>query len=153
MEGLGIEYEIEYPEDNFFKHLAKDRNMLKTLVILCLISVFIAMFGVFTQMLLTCQERRREIAIRKAHGAKVKDILSIFTKEYGVVFLVSSALAFSVGYIVMHHWTQQFYYQAVISWWIYLCVLMVTATVVVLTVISRVLKAARENPAEVIKSE
>lgn len=153
MEGLDIKYEIEYPEDNFFKHLSKDRNMLKTLIILCLISVFIAMFGVFTQMLLTCQERRREIAIRKAHGAKVKDILSIFTKEYGVVFLVSSALAFSVGYIVMHHWTQQFYYQAVISWWIYLSVLMVTAVVVVLTVISRVLKAARENPAEVIKSE
>lgn len=153
MDGLGIEYEIKYPEDSFFNHLAKDRNMLRMLMILCLISVFIAMFGVFTQMLLTCQERRREIAIRKAHGAKVNDILSIFTKEYGVVFLVSSALAFSVGYIVMHRWIQQFYYQAVISWWIYLSVLIVTAAVVVLTVISRVLKAASENPAEVIKSE
>jgi len=153
MEELGVDYKIDYPQDSFFSHLAKDRNMLKTLIILCLISVFIAMFGVFTQISLTCQERRREIAIRKAHGAKVKDILGIFSREYGIVFLVSSALAFSLGFIVMHHWIQQFYYQAVISWWIYLAVLILTAAVIVVTVINRVLGAARENPAEVIKSE
>ncbi len=153
MEELDIDYKIEYPADSFFKHLSKDRNLSKVLSILCLISIFIALFGVFSQISLSCMERRREIAIRKTHGAKVGEILVIFVREYGTIFLVSSAVAMALGYMVMHRWIQQFYYQAAISWWIYLSVFVFTALVIVATVLNRVLCAARENPADVIKSE
>ncbi len=153
MDELGIEYKIEYPIDNFFKHLSKDRNLSKVLSILCLISIFIALFGVFSQISLSCMERRREIAVRKAHGAKVGEILTIFAREYGTIFLVSSVVALALGYMVMHRWIEQFYYQATISWWIYLSVFAFTALVIVATVLNRVLTTARENPADVIKSE
>lgn len=153
MEELDIDYKIEYPADSFFKHLSKDRNLSKVLSILCLISIFIALFGVFSQISLSCMERRREIAIRKTHGAKEGEILAIFAREYGTIFLVSSAVAMALGYMVMHRWIQQFYYQAAISWWIYLSVFVFTALVIVATVLNRVLCAARENPADVIKSE
>lgn len=151
--GLGLEYEVKYPEDSFFKHLTKDRNLSKMLSILCVISIFIALFGVFSQISLSCLERRREIAIRKTHGAKVKEILVIFAREYGMIFLVSSVVAMALGHIVMHRWIEQFYYQAAISWWIYLSVFAFTALVIVVTVLNRVLTTARENPADVIKSE
>ena len=153
MDELGIDYKIEYPADSFFKHLSKDRNLSKVLSILCLISIFIALFGVFSQISLSCMERRREIAIRKTHGAKEGEILAIFVREYGIIFLVSSVVAMALGYMVMHRWIQQFYYQAAISWWIYLSVFVFTALVIVATVLNRVLRAARENPADVIKSE
>ena len=91
--------------------------------------------------------------MRKVHGAKVKDILSIFTREYGAVFVVSSAAAFMVGYLVIRHWQQQFLRQATVSWWIYAAILAAMALVICLTVGHRVLKATRENPADVIKSE
>lgn len=153
MGSLGIEYKIQYPNDDFFNHLSKDRNLTRMLLILCLISIFIALFGVFSQISLSCMERRREIAIRKTHGAKIREIISIFAREYGIIFLISSSLAFVLGYIVIHRWIQQFYYQAAISWWIYLSVFLFTALVIVGTVLNRVLKTARENPADVIKSE
>ena len=153
MDELGIDYKIEYPADSFFKHLSKDRNLSKVLSILCLISIFIALFGVFSQISLSCMERRREIAIRKTHGAKEGEILAIFVREYGIIFLVLSVVAMALGYMVMHRWIQQFYYQAAISWWIYLSVFVFTALVIVATVLNRVLCAARENPADVIKSE
>ena len=152
-DGLGIEYKLEYPNDNFFKHLSKDRNLSKMLLILCMISILIALFGVFSQISLSCMEQRREIAIRKTHGAKVKEILAIFAREYGIIFLVSSVVALTLGYMVMHRWIEQFYYQATISWWIYLSVFAFTALVIVATVLNRVLTTARENPADVIKSE
>jgi len=153
MDGLGIDYKIEYPNDSFFKNLSKDRNLSRMMLILCVISIFIALFGVFSQISLSCMERSREIAIRKAHGAKVKEILAIFAREYGTIFLVSSLVAMALGYIVMHRWIEQFYYQAAISWWIYLAVFAFTALVIVATVLNRVLSTARENPADVIKSE
>ena len=153
MDGLSIEYKIEYPTERFFKHLSKDRHLSTLLLILCITSILIALFGIWSQITLTCTERKREIAIRKTHGAKVSDILRIFAKEYGVIFLVSSAVAFASGFLVMHHWLQQFYYRATISWWIYLSVFVFSALVIVSTIINRVLNTARENPADVIKSE
>ena len=152
-DGLSLKYEIIYPDESFFEHLSKDKNLSTLLLILCMTSILIALFGIWSQITLTCTERKREIAIRKAHGAKVRDILSIFAREYGVIFLVSSAVAFASGFIVMHRWLQQFYYQATISWWIYLSVLAFTVMVIVATVLNRVLTTARENPADVIKSE
>lgn len=153
MEDLDIVYETKYPADSFFGHLKKDRHLSTLLLILCITSILIALFGIWSQVTLTCTERKREIAIRKAHGAKVRDILSIFAREYGVIFIVSSAVAFASGFMVMHRWQQQFYYQAPISWWIYLSVLAFTALLIVATVLNRVLTTARENPADVIKSE
>jgi len=153
MDGLGIEYKIEYPNDDFFKNLSKDRNMTRMMLILCMISIFIALFGVFSQISLSCMERRREIAIRKTHGAKTGEILVIFGREYGAIFMVSSTVSMALGYMVMHRWIEQFYYQAAISWWIYLAVFVFTALVIVATVLNRVLTTARENPADVIKSE
>ena len=153
MDGLGIEYEVKYADGAFFDHLSKDRNLTEMLMILCLISICIALFGVYSQISLSCTERRREIAIRKSHGAKIKDILSIFAREYGTIFVVSSALAFVLGNLVMHRWVLQFYYQATFSWWIYVTVFAITVAVIVCTVLSRILKAARENPYEVIKNE
>ena len=102
---------------------------------------------------LACLERRREIAVRKVHGAKIKDILSIFTKEYGAVVAISMGLAFIAGYLIMHQWIQKFPRQAAISWWIYAGLFGATVVVIGLTVIHKVLKTASENPAEVIKSE
>ena len=151
--GLGLEFEVKYPEESFFKHLTKDRNLSKMLSILCAISIFIALFGVFSQISLSCLERRREIAIRKTHGAKVNEILALFAWEYGIIYIVSAVIAMVAGYLLMHRWIQQFYYQATISWWIYLSILLFTAMVIVATVLNRVLKTARENPADVIKSE
>ena len=104
-------------------------------------------------MALSCQEKKREIAVRKVHGARVRDILSIFVRNYGVLFMVSSVSAFMVGYPIIKVWQQQFRLQATVSWWIYAVIFTAMAFVICLTVGQRVLRTARENPADVIKSE
>ena len=148
------------PLKEFFKNIADaressfikldDLGMLTKASLLILICAIVNHFTFFLNYL---RGRRREIAIRKTHGAKIREIISIFAREYGIIFMISSSLAFILGYIVIHRWIQQFYYQAGISWWIYLVVFLFTALVIVGTVLNRVLKTARENPADVIKSE
>ncbi|MBR2395371.1 MAG: FtsX-like permease family protein [Bacteroidaceae bacterium] len=153
MSETGLYYKLDFTEDRFFADLESEQNLAKLIEILGLVCLLISVSGIFSIITLSCQERRREIAVRKVHGAKVKDILSIFTKEYGVVFVVSSAAAFIVGYLAIRHWQQQFLRQTTVSWWIYAAILVAMALVICLTVGQRVLKATRENPADVIKSE
>jgi ABC-type antimicrobial peptide transport system permease subunit len=153
LDDVDCTYEITFTEDQFFKGLEKEKHLKNLIFGMGLISIVISIFGVWSMISLACLERRREIAVRKVHGAKIKDILSIFTKEYGLVVVISMALAFITGYLIMHQWMQRFVRQATISWWIYAGLFAATVLVIGLTVIHKVLKTASENPAEVIKSE
>ena len=133
--------------------LQSERVLMKLLGIASGVCIFITLFGIFSMVNLTCERRRKEMAIRKVHGAKVIDIAGLFVKEYGILLLLSAAVAFSVGYVVMKQWLQTYVIQTTISWWIYAGILLVVTLLIVLCVGYRVWKAANENPAEVVKSE
>ena len=148
-----LDYEVKFTEDYFYQTLENDRHLTALIEVLGILCLIISLAGIYSIIALSCQEKRREIAVRKVHGARVTDILSIFVRNYGILFLVSSALGFIVGYPVIKVWQQQFQHQATISWWIYAVIFTAMSLVICLTIGHRVLKTARENPADVIKSE
>ena len=133
--------------------LSSERILMKLLGIASGVCIFITLFGIFSMVSLTCERRRKEMAIRKVHGAKIRDIIGLFVKEYGILLLVSAVVAFSVGYAVMKQWLQTYVIQTTISWWIYVAILTAVTLMIVLCVGYRVWKAANENPADVVKSE
>ena len=133
--------------------LQSERVLMKLLGIASGVCIFITLFGIFSMVSLTCERRRKEMAIRKVHGAKIRDIIGLFAKEYGILLLVSAVVAFSVGYAVMKQWLQTYVIQTTISWWIYVAILAAVTLMIVLCVGYRVWKAANENPADVVKSE
>ena len=151
--GMDVCYEIYFTEDKYYESLEKDKHLKNLILGLGVLCMLISVFGIWSIISLACQERRREIAVRKVHGARVKDILSIFAKDYGQMILASVLLAFITGFLIAHRWLQQFPRQTVISWWIYAGILAVMALIICLTVGHKVIKTARENPADVIKSE
>ena len=153
LDGIDCTYEITFTEDQFYKGLEKEKHLKNLILGMGVICILISIFGVWSMISLACRERRREIAVRKVHGAKIWDVLSIFTKEYGAVVAISMGVAFITGYLIMHQWMQRFPRQATISWWIYAGIFLGTILIICLTVVHKVLKTAGENPADVIKSE
>ena len=152
-DGMDCTYDISFTEDQFYKGLEKEKHLKNLILAMGIVCIVISIFGVWSMISLACLERRREIAVRKVHGAKIRDILAIFAKEYGAVVLISMGVAFITGYLIMHQWIQRFTRQATISWWIYAGIFAATVLVIFITVIHKVIKTANENPAEVIKSE
>ena len=152
--------EKEYPDvkygfvniaDEYDKYLESEYALLKLLVFVSVVCMLVSVFGVFSLVTLTCQQRRKEIAIRKINGATVRDILLIFAKEYLGLLTLSAIVAFMVGYAVMRHWLEQYVEQTVINAWIYFLIYIGMSMIVCLSIGSRVWKAVRQNPAEVIK--
>ena len=78
---------------------------------------------------------------------------SRFIKEYGLILLAGAFVAFTVSYILMHGWLEQYVKRTPLSWWVFAAILVATALLIALFVGSRVWRTARENPADVIKSE
>jgi ABC-type antimicrobial peptide transport system permease subunit len=140
-------------EEAYNDQLKSEQALLKLLGFVSIVCVFISIFGIFSVVTLTCQQRRKEIAIRKVNGATVKDILDIFLKENLILLLIASVVAFPVGYVMMKRWLESYVEQTVISAWIYIVIFVGIALIIFLSIIWRVWKAARQNPAEVVKSE
>ncbi len=102
---------------------------------------------------MSCERRRKEIAVRKVNGARMGDILALFAREYLLLLIAAAAVAFPVGYAVMQQWLQNYTKQTDIPLWIYLSIFAGIALVIALCISWRVWLAARQNPAEVVKSE
>ncbi len=148
-----IRYELVNAEEEYEGFLKSEDALLKLLSFVAVVCILISAFGIYSFVTLTCERRRKEIAIRKVNGAKVSHILLIFLKEYTLLLLIASTIAFSVGYVLMKRWLESYVEQTAISWWVYASIFAGIAGVVVFSIGSRVWKAARQNPAEVIKSE
>ena len=146
------EYKLIFSEDIFNDKLKSETNLMLILGIITLVCILVAIFGVYSIVTLACAQRRKEIALRKIHGATLRDILGIFVKEYGLIVLAASAVAFPIGYIIMKQWIVQYVKQAPIAWWIYVSIFLAIVLLIALSVGSRVWRTVRENPAEVVKS-
>ena len=145
--------ELNNTEEEYNKFLTSENALLRMLTILSLVCILISVFGIYSQIVLTCEQRRKEIAIRKVNGATVKDILAMFGQEYAVLLAIASVIAFSIGYAIMKHWLESYTLQTPVSWWIFACIFVGIAIVIALSIGYRVWKAANENPADVVKSE
>ena len=137
--------------DNELEMVYQREDKLSTLVTLfSFLSIVISIIGVFGLVLFETQYRRREIGIRRVHGASVGEILSLFNRKYLYIVAICSAVAIPVSYYIIDQWMQQYVYRTPMSWWVYALAVAIILAITVVTVTMRSVKAATENPTESI---
>ena len=139
-------------EDKYREYIKSETALIKLLGFVSFVCVIISIFGFVSLISLTCEERRKEIAIRKINGAIVRDILFMYFKEYFLLLVTGALIAFPTAYLIMKRWIEQYMQQTAISVWIYLSILALLGCIIVLCIGGRVAQVARENPAEAVKS-
>ena len=147
---INAHYDFFNVEEEYEKLLKSEKNLQILLFITAGVCILIALFGVWSMIMLTCEQRRKEIAVRKVFGATTKDILDMFFLEYMSLQGVAALVAFPVGYACMKPWLEQYVVQTSIPWWIYVGIFMAVALLVALCVGWRVWKTAKARPADEI---
>jgi len=142
-----------YMEDIFQEYFKSEQAVLKLLTVMTGACVLIAIFGVYSLTSLSCQQRRKEIALRKINGADVLDIINIFFKESLVLLAVAALFAFPAGYFIMERWLQNYVKQTSMDAWVFVSIFLAVFLVIVFSTVSVIWMAARQNPAEVVKNE
>ena len=140
-------------EEEYGKYLRSEDALMKLLSFVSLVCVLISVFGIFSLVTLSCEQRQKEIAIRKVNGAQIRHILQMFFREYFLLLIIAAVIAFPMGYVVMRQWIETYVRQTAINGWVYVGIFVVVAIIILLCIIWRIWKAARQNPAEVIKNE
>ena len=140
-------------EEEYGKYLRSEDALMKLLSFVSLVCVLISVFGIFSLVTLSCEQRQKEIAIRKVNGAQIRHILQMFFREYFLLLIIAAVIAFPMGYVVMRQWIETYVRQTAINGWVYVGIFAVMAIIILFCIIWRIWKAARQNPAEVLKSE
>ncbi|MBR4312835.1 MAG: ABC transporter permease [Bacteroidaceae bacterium] len=132
----------------------KSEKKLTTLVtIFSLLSIAISLLGVFGLVYFETQYRRREIAVRRVHGAKIAQILGMFVGQYAKMVLVAFLFAVPVSYLIMWRWLQGYAYHIPLYWWVFALALLIVLAVTSAIVLARSWRAAKENPVEALYKE
>ena len=140
-------------EDQIADMYAETRQQTVLLSLFAFTSIIISLMGVFGIVIFETQYRRKEIAIRRVFGATTSGLLWMFNSRYVEIVGACFLLSVPVAYYIIHEWQKSFVYKAPIGWWVYVSALALVLLITLSLVTSRSLKAAHENPADVVKGE
>ena len=148
-----IPAEVRTLMDDIHEMQALEYNLKDIILFFAIVSIIITLLGVYSSITLDTERRQKEVAIRKVNGAGIPQIILLFARLY-ILLLVSSAIvAFPLIYTILTFWKRLYvvFFDYGFLFWtsIFITVILITA----ITIAFRILKIARQNPAEVIKSE
>jgi putative ABC transport system permease protein len=140
-------------DDELNKYYREERRTGKISLLFSILAIIIACLGLLGLTIFNTQRRIREIAIRKAMGASIYDLLMIISREILVILGISVLLAWVIAYLFMKNWLQVFPYNVGFTPGIYLAAAFVAVAVTMITVNIITLRAARSNPVDALYHE
>ena len=147
------EIQIRTFEEELGEQYAKERRLATVVGLFTLLSVVIALMGVFGIVLFETQHRRREVAVRKVMGATTTEILRLFNRHYIRLVVVSFVIAVPLSLWIVHRWLASFAYRVPIHGWVFAAAFVAVLLVTIGTVTFCSWRTANENPADSVKSE
>ena len=144
---------IQYIDEQLAREYEEEKELTRLIGIFSLVAICIALMGVFGLVFFETQYRRREIAVRRVHGASIKSILMMFVGQYAKMVGIAFLFAVPVSYLIMHRWLQSFAYHIPLHWWVFALALLIVLAVTSGIVLARSWRAARENPVNSLYKE
>lgn len=141
----------EFMDNAIASLYVKERNTNYLVTLFSFLTIIISLVGVFGLVLFETQFRRREIGIRRVHGATVASILEMYNKKYLTIVGICFIIAAPISYYAIKNWLSGFAYRIPLYWWVFALGLIIVLMLTALTVTLRCWRAASENPANSIR--
>ena len=150
-----IDFEMETLSENIKNgpYFKEDIMLRKIIGLFSAISLVICMLSLYSSITLNAERRRKEIAIRKINGAGVFEIICLISKTYIYLLTAACVIAFPIVFHFLNQWLEKFPERISLNWIFFLLVYLCILILVIATTIFKVLKVAKKNPSEVVKSE
>ena len=148
-----VEPKISTLQGDIVEYQSLENNLKGIILFFSIVCLIITLLGVYSAITLDTERRQKEVAIRKVNGAGLKEIIVLFARLYLWMLGISAIFAFPIVFAILQMWKQMylvFFSDGILYWG---GILLGVTGITALTVIFRILKIARINPAKIIKSE
>jgi len=140
--------------DNSFKKMLASQAQLRQLIgLLSIVTIALALTGLFAIAAFTTQRRSKEINIRKVLGASILDILKLLNKGFALLVLIANLIAWPIAYFVLDKWLKEFAFRIDMPIMPYILSGVITLILTILIVSMQSIKAASSNPVDALKYE
>lgn len=149
----GNPFESFFLNEFFDKQYQSEVQFGKIFGTFSILAIIVACIGLFGLSSFSAVQRTKEIGIRKVLGASVVNIVSLLSKEFIVLVIISNMIAWPIAYYVMSKWLNDFAYRINIGPGIFLIAGFTVLIISLLTVAYQSIKAAIANPVKSLRYE
>lgn len=118
-----------------------------------MLSIVIALAGIFGLITLAANQRTKEVGIRKVLGASVHGVAILLSKDFVILVLISIVIAIPLAYTFVKSYLQKYEYHITMQWYTYVMVGAAALLLTILTVGFQSVRAAMMDPVKSLKSE
>ena len=149
----GVDIEVTPFSQALENQYKKEQNLSQLVTLFTILAILISLMGVFGLVMFETEHRRKEIGIRRVHGATVQQILAMFNSRFVKIVLVCFVIAVPVSIVIMRRYLEGFAYQVPLHVWVFALALLAVLGVTIAVVTLRSLRAATVNPVKSLRNE
>ena len=148
-----LDYEVQVPLE--LLHQAESEKRVWNLVLgsIAGISLLVGGIGIMNIMLATVTERTREIGIRRALGARRKDIIAQFLAETTVLTTLGGMIGIVFGLAIPWAVTRAFRIETAVTWWSVMLAFLISVCTGVIFGVYPARRAAHMDPIEALRHQ
>ena len=129
------------------------RNFRDAVLVGGFVTLAIVVIGLMGYTTDEVNRRRKEIAIRRIHGALMTDVQRLFLRDVVRMALPASLLGIAIAWKVAEAWQLQFSEKVPLSWYIFIGGMLLVHAVILAVSSYNVHRIAYENPSNSLKTE
>lgn len=146
-------FEYRFFDENIDNFYREEKKLSTILQIFSGVFLLIACLGLYGLLSFVINKRMKEVAVRKVFGAGIANIVSLISRDYVMLILISFVIAAPSSYFFMNQWLEGFTYHIPITWWILVVPGFAALAIAMITLSGKLVNAASRNPAETLKHE
>jgi len=146
-------FSYSFLDEEIEAHYKKESEMSRVFKFSSLLAIIIACLGLFGLVLFTTSQRTKEIGIRKILGAGMPGIVTLISKDFLKLVVLSNVIAWPVIYFAMNRWLENFTYRVSIGLWMFLTGALIVIIIALVTISFQSFKAALANPVDTLRYE
>ncbi len=148
-----VPFKYSFMDEEFEKTFQTESRMSTILNIFTGMALIIACLGLFGLAAFSAEQRTKELGIRKVLGAKVSQLVLLFSAEFTKLIIISILIASPIAYFLVDTWLQEFAYRTPIDLWVFVVATACALSIALITISYQSLTAAYKNPTETLKEE
>jgi putative ABC transport system permease protein len=148
-----IDFEYQFLDDALNAAYQQEQRLGRIAQYASFLSIFIACMGLFGLVTLIVVRRTKEIGIRKVLGADVTNVVALLSKDFVILVMIASLIAFPLAWWGLHTWLQDFTYRIAFPWLLFIAAAAIALFIALLTVSIQAVRAALMNPVKSLRTE
>jgi ABC-type antimicrobial peptide transport system permease subunit len=146
-------FDYQFLDHEYEKLYRTEQVIAKLSTVFAGLAIVISCLGLLGLVMFSAELRTREFGIRKVLGATMVNIVSLMSRDFLRLVLLSFFIATPVAAYFMNRWLESFAFRIDLSWWIFAAAGAASVLIALLTISFQAIQSAVVNPAKSLRAE